>query len=99
MEAIRYLGAGAGDENLRRQAAAVAAELHRAYLTGCVGETYPVLFEQPRDGRFSGHAPNYMEVLAEGENLHNIVRNVQITGLSGDALTGVLLEDGEEDAT
>ena len=86
-------------EERARRAAAVAAELHRAYLTGCVGETYPVLFEQPRDGRFSGHAPNYMEVLAEGENLHNIVRNVQITGLSGDALTGVLLEDGEEDAT
>ena len=86
-------------EERARRAAAVAAELHRAYLTGCVGETYPVLFEQPRDGRFSGHAPNYMEVLVEGENLHNIVRNVQITGLSGDALTGVLLEDGEEDAT
>ena len=86
-------------EERARRAAAVAAELHRAYLTGCVGETYPVLFEQPRDGRFSGHAPNYMEVLAEGENLHNIVQNVQITGLSGDALTGVLLEDGEEDAT
>ena len=30
MEAIRYLGAGAGDENLRRQAAAVAAELTAA---------------------------------------------------------------------
>ena len=27
VEAIRYLGAGAGDEDLRRQAAAVAAEL------------------------------------------------------------------------
>ena len=30
MEAIRYLGAGAGDEDLRRQAAAVAAELTAA---------------------------------------------------------------------
>ena len=82
-------------EERAHRAAAAAAEMHRAYLEGCVGRVYPVLFEQPRNGRFSGHAPKYMEVLAEGENLHNIVRNVRITGIDGDALLGELLEEGD----
>ena len=54
---------------------------------------YPVLFEQPREGRFSGHAPNYMEVLAEGEDLRNAVKNVRITETDGDVLFGTILED------
>ena len=31
-----------------------------------VGSGVSVLFEQPKDGRYFGHAPNYMEVLADG---------------------------------
>ena len=77
-------------EDRARRAAAAAADMHRAYLDGCVGKTYPVLFEQPRDGKFSGHAPNYMEVLAEGEGLHNQVKNVRITGTDGRVLFGDL---------
>ena len=77
-------------EDRARRAAAVAAQMHRAYLEGCVGRTYPVLFEQPREGKFSGHAPNYMEVLAEGEDLHNQVKNVRITGTDGQVLFGEL---------
>ena len=69
--------------------------MRRSYLEGCVGQVYPVLFEQPRDGKFSGHAPNYMEVLVEGEGLHNVVRRVRITGTGGEALLGELLEDAE----
>ena len=79
-------------EDRARRAAAVAADMHRAYLEGCVGKTYPVLFEQPRDGRFFGHAPNYMEVLVEGRNLHNTVKNVRVTGLEGEALLGEIVE-------
>ena len=75
-------------EDRARRAAAVAAEMRRDYLTACVGKLYPVLFEQPRDGRFFGHAPNYMEVLAEGENLHNVVKNVRVTSTDGDVLFG-----------
>ena len=82
-------------EERAHRAAAVAAEMHRAYLEGCVGRVYPVLFEQPKNGRFSGHAPNYMEVLVDGENLHNIVQNVRIIGIDGDALLGELLEEGD----
>ena len=79
-------------EDRARRASEVAAQMHRAYLEGCVGRVYPVLFEQPRDGKFSGHAPNYMEVLAEGMELHNEVRQVRICGICGDALVGQILE-------
>ena len=79
-------------EERARRASAVAAQLHRTYLDGCVGETYPVLFEQPKDGAFSGRAPNYMEVLAQGEGLHNMVRRVHITGTDGQVLFGEILE-------
>ena len=77
-------------EDRARRAAAAAADMHRAYLDGCVGKTYPVLFEQSRDGKFSGHAPNSMEVLAEGEYLHNQVKPVRITGTDGQVLFGEL---------
>ena len=80
-------------EERAHRAAEAAAELHRKYLEDCVGAAYPVLFEQPRDGRYVGHAPNYMEVLAEGADLHNQIRNVKITGTDGESLLGELLED------
>ena len=80
-------------EERARRGAAVAAEMRQAYLAACVGKMYPVLFEQPKDGRFFGHAPNYMEVLAEGQDLHNTVKNVRITGLEGEALLGEIVEE------
>lgn len=78
-----------------RRASAAAEEMRASYLQGCVGETYSVLFEQPKEGRFSGHAPNYMEVLAGTAEaaLHNQLRNVRITGTDGEILTGEILED------
>ena len=80
-------------EERARRAADAAAEMHRAYLAECVGQVYPVLFEQAKGDRYAGHAPNYMEVLADGADLHNQVRNVRITGSDGQSLTGELLED------
>ena len=75
------------------QAATAATDMRRAYLDGCVGERYDVLFEQPGpDGRFLGHAPNYAEVLAEGSGLHNQIRPVRITGTDGQSLWGELEE-------
>ena len=79
-------------EERARRASAVAAELRAAYLSGCVGEVYPVLFEQPRGGAFFGRAPNYMEVLAAGEDLHNAIRLVRITGTDGKTLFGEIEE-------
>ena len=70
------------------RAAEAAERMHRAYLNGCVGQVYPVLFEQVKDGLSTGHAPNYMEVAMEGDNLHNVVQNVKITGVENDILRG-----------
>lgn len=79
-------------EERARRAAAVAEEMRGTYLAGCVGQVYPVLYEQPKDGKFSGHAPNYMEVLVERGDLHNRVLPTKITGVEGLALLGELLE-------
>ena len=75
-------------EERAARAAAVAEQMRQSYLAGCVGFTYPVLFEQPKDGRYAGHAPNYTDVEVDGENLHNEVRAVEITGVEGDILIG-----------
>ena len=78
-------------EERAARAGALAARLHRAYLEECVGRTYPVLFEQPAAGRYGGHAPNYMEVaVSGGEDLHNRVLPVRITGTDGEILWGEL---------
>ncbi len=76
------------------RAAELAQAMRRAYLEGCVGEVYEVLFEQPagEEGLFLGHAPNYTEVLVKGPDLHNQVRPVKITRTDGDALFGALEE-------
>ena len=76
-------------EERAARAGALAARLHREFLEGCVGETYSVLFEQPVAGRYGGHAPNYMEVVVPGgEDLHNRVLPVRITGTDGEILLG-----------
>jgi len=79
------------DERAGR-AAELAAQLHQTYLAGCVGQVYDVLYEQITDGRWTGHAPNYILVGAESEeDLHNRVIPTKITGAEGDMLTGELL--------
>ena len=56
-----------------------------------MGETLPVLFEEEADGLWRGHAPNYVAVYAAGAELHNVLKDVKITGLHGQALEGVIL--------
>ena len=74
------------------RAGQVAAELHEKYLRSCVGQIFPVLFEQAgEDGCFVGHAPNYMEVAAAGENPPNCLRAVRTTGGDGSVLKGEIL--------
>ena len=82
-------------EDRAARAAAVAEALHQEYLSGCVGKVYPVLYEQPYDGRYHGHAPNYMTVAVSGEDLHNKVVLTRITGVEGELLTGELLREAE----
>ena len=85
--AMRQLTSAVKEDRAAR-AAVVAEEMHEAYLQSCVGKVFPVLFEQEKEGRFAGHAPNYMEVLALGEGLHNVVRNVEITAVENGSLVG-----------
>ncbi len=85
--AMRQLTSAVKEERAAR-AAEVAEEMHKEYLQSCVGKVFPVLFEQEKEGRFAGHAPNYMEVLALGEGLHNEVRNVEITAVENGSLVG-----------
>ncbi len=87
---MRQLTAAVKEERAAR-AAEVAEEMHAAYLTSCVGKTFAVLFEQEKDGKFVGHAPNYMEVAAEGHDLHNVVWDVRITGVENGMLTGEIV--------
>ena len=80
-------------EDRAKRAAVVADKLHQTYLSGCVGQVYPVLYEQERNGKFSGHAPNYMEVLVDGgKALHNRVLSTRIVDTDGSALLGILEE-------
>ena len=87
---MRQLTMAVKEERAAR-AAAVAEEMHAAYLASCVGKTFAVLFEQEKDGKFVGHAPNYMEVAAQGCDLHNVVRNVRITAVENGMLTGEIV--------
>ena len=73
-----------------RRAIALAAALERRWLGRQVGRTLPVLFEEEKGGLWQGHAPNYALVRAQGENLHNALADVKITGAEGDGLRGVL---------
>ena len=85
--AMPQLTAAVKEERAAR-AAQVAHRMHQAYLAGCIGKTYPVLFEQEKDGHYIGHAPNYMEVAVKGHGLHNQVREVTITACDGETLWG-----------
>ena len=77
-------------EQRAARAAETAERMKQAYLRGCVGQTYPVLFEQEKNGLYVGHAPNYCQVGVRGEDLHNAVRNVKIEAVDGDMLIGEL---------
>ena len=72
-----------------KAAIAVAEELSRSYRQQFVGKQLTVLFEEPEDGYFTGHTPNYIKVYTIGENLHNQLATVTVTGLYKD---GVLAE-------
>ena len=77
-------------ERRSRAAIAVAEEMSRAYREKLVGTTQAVLFEE-RDGDFyTGHAPNYVRVYARGEDLHNEIRDVEITEVYKDGVAGMI---------
>ncbi|MBQ7099244.1 MAG: radical SAM protein, partial [Oscillospiraceae bacterium] len=79
-------------EERSRRAIAVADEMTASYRAAMVGSTAEVLFEEPSEGLFTGHAPNYVRVYAQGEDLHNELRTVRITGTFKDGVLGEIVE-------
>lgn len=78
-------------EQRSRSAIAVAEEMSRAYREKRIGTVQSVLFEDTEDGYYTGHAPNYVKVYALGENLHNEIRNVLVTGIYRDGVKGKIV--------
>ena len=79
-------------EERSHRAIAVASEMNERYRESMVGTVHQVLFEEVSDGYFTGHAPNSIRVYARGDNLHNHVLPVAITGLFRDGVEGVIQE-------
>ena len=80
-------------EERAHRAAAVAAMMERDYLAQFVGENLPVLFEEERDGHWRGYTTRYTEVKVESEeNLHNVLRNVDISDADAAFLHGTLAD-------
>ena len=73
-----------------RAAIAVAEQMSREYRQNLIGTCRAVLFEEKDGAFFTGHAPNYVKVYAEGENLHNEIRNVEITEVYQDGVKAVI---------
>ena len=72
-----------------REAIAVAEEMSRSFRENLIGTRLSVLFEE-KDGKyFTGHAPNYVKVYAEGENLHNQIKEVTVTEVYKDGVIGL----------
>ena len=76
-----------------KAAIAVAEQMSADFRKAMIGAVQSVLFEEEEKGYFTGHTGNYMKVYAKGENLHNQVRNVRITGLYAEGLAGEIEEE------
>ena len=78
-------------EERSRRAIAVAEQMSREYRESLIGTTQTVLFEDREGEYFTGHTPNYIKVYAQGENLHNEIRQVTITEVFHDGVVGTIL--------
>ncbi len=78
-------------EERARQAAETAARMEQDYLEQFADQLPEVLFEEARDGLWWGHTTRYCKVgVRSGENLHNQLRRVSITGIGNGFLDGKL---------
>ena len=77
-------------EQRSRQAIAVAEKMSLDYRQAMVGATVSVLFEEEDGVYYVGHAPNYVKVYAEGNDLHNKLCQVTVTKVYGDGVLGRL---------
>ena len=79
-------------EERTRRAAETAGEMEHTYLSQWVGQTVPVLFEEEQGGLWRGHTAHYCAVAVPSpRDLHNCLVQVQLEGLEGNTLKGVVL--------
>ena len=74
-----------------KEASAVAERTRKAFLEQSVGQTLPVLFETEENGVWSGHSDTYLMTTAPGSELRGLVKNVKISGVSGENLVGEIV--------
>lgn len=74
-----------------RRAAELAAKMKEEYLASCIGTVQSVLFETGKAAKSVGHAGNYCQVETAVPGLHNVVRDVRITGAGHGRLFGAVL--------
>ena len=74
-----------------RAAIAIGKEMNLRYRESLIGTVQEVLFEEMDGKYFTGHAPNYVKIYAEGDDLHNKLRQVAITAIHSDGVIGNLL--------
>jgi threonylcarbamoyladenosine tRNA methylthiotransferase MtaB len=74
-----------------KAAIAVAAKMSEDYRRNLIGTTHAVLFDEMEGDFFTGHAPNYVRIYAEGTDLHNKLASVKITGVFRDGVLGEIV--------
>ena len=77
-------------EERSHKAVACAQKMSENYRTALLNTVHPVLFEEKEGAWFVGHAPNYVKVYVEGENLHNRILPVKFTALYQEGVLGTL---------
>ena len=77
-------------EQRSRQAIGVAEEMSFAYRQAMAGSVVSVLFEEKDGVYYAGHAPNYVKVYVQGDDLHNKVCQVTVTEVYRDGVLGRL---------
>ncbi len=76
-------------ESRSRQAIDVAQQMSLEYRQAMVGKCVQVLFEEAQLTYYTGHAPNYVKVYVQAQDLHNQLLPVEITEVFEDGVLGV----------
>ncbi len=80
-------------EQRSREAIAIAQEMSLGYRKNLIGTVQPVLFEEPDGPYYTGHAPNYVKIYAQGQGLHNKILPVKISEIYEDGLLGTVISE------
>ncbi|MBQ9535554.1 MAG: tRNA (N(6)-L-threonylcarbamoyladenosine(37)-C(2))-methylthiotransferase MtaB [Clostridia bacterium] len=73
------------------RAADICGGLKADFMRRLVGQTLPVLFEQPEDGGYIGHCPQYCTVWAAGDGLQGKIREVRLLRSDEEKLYGEII--------